>query len=192
MTVDVAPPARDGTEGGEGWGYGHCRTDVDDGVAERGEEGEGEERGARTKETKEASGPPTTVEVPSMGDLISRAAVAAVETGSKVAMDEGSRRLRRIKTIDVRASTSGTVTEVLVAEGETWRSDEASPRRRPTGEARACGRGGAERRDDSKATTEAKKMSTPAEPARRGAERGASVLPRAETRCLPPSSVAER
>ena len=75
-----------------------------------------------TKETKEASGPPTTVEVPSMGDSISEGAVAAVHVkpGQKVAMDEVIAQIETDKvTIDVRASTSGTVTEVLVAEGET-------------------------------------------------------------------------
>lgn len=69
-----------------------------------------------------ASGAPVSVEVPSMGDSITEGSVAAllVKPGQKVAMDEVIAQIETDKvTIDVRASTSGTVTEVLAKEGDT-------------------------------------------------------------------------
>jgi 2-oxoglutarate dehydrogenase E2 component (dihydrolipoamide succinyltransferase) len=142
-----------------------------------------------TKETKEASGPPTTVEVPSMGDSISEGAVAAVHVkpGQKVAMDEVIAQIETDKvTIDVRASTSGTVTEVLVAEGETVAVGRgvAVVTPGPGPEKRApAGAAAPSAETTSKATTEAKKTPTPAEPAREAPSAGASASrARAETR----------
>lgn len=124
------------------------------------------------KEEKEASGPPTTVEVPSMGDSISEGAVAAVlvKPGQKVAMDEVIAQIETDKvTIDVRASTSGTVTEVLVTEGETVAVGRGvavvapgpGPEKRATAGAAAPSAEAA-----AATTTETKKAPTPADPAR--------------------------
>ena len=57
-----------------------------------------------------------------MGDSITEGSVAAllVKPGQKVAMDEVIAQIETDKvTIDVRASTSGTVTDVLAKEGDT-------------------------------------------------------------------------
>ena len=80
-------------------------------------------RGGSAKTAASApSGEPVGVEVPSMGDSITEGSVAAllVKAGQRVAMDEVIAQIETDKvTIDVRASTSGTVTEVLTKEGET-------------------------------------------------------------------------
>lgn len=78
--------------------------------------------GAAAPKAEAASGAPVSVEVPSMGDSITEGSVAAllVKPGQKVAMDEVIAQIETDKvTIDVRASTSGTVTDVLAKEGDT-------------------------------------------------------------------------
>mmetsp|Transcript_26737 Transcript_26737/g.32456 ORF Transcript_26737/g.32456 Transcript_26737/m.32456 type:complete len:443 (+) Transcript_26737:74-1402(+) len=63
-----------------------------------------------------------TVAVPEMGDSISEGSLAAIlkEVGDSVDMDECVAQIETDKvTIDVRAPTSGTITEILVAENDT-------------------------------------------------------------------------
>ena len=64
----------------------------------------------------------TRIEVPAMGDSITEGSIATVDkpAGSQVAADDIIVQIETDKvTIDVRAPESGTITEILVAEGET-------------------------------------------------------------------------
>merc|ERR1719197_1706980 len=62
------------------------------------------------------------IEVPAMGDSITEGSIASIDkpVGSTVQADDIIAQIETDKvTIDVRAPESGTVTEVLVAEGDT-------------------------------------------------------------------------
>ena len=173
-------------EARQGWGYGHGRTDGDDGVAERGKKVKEKREAKETKETKEASGPPAAVEVPSIGDSAEGAACVHVKPGQKVAMDEVIAQIETDKvTIDVRASTSGTVTEVLVAEGESGGAGRGVSRRyadrdRRSARPRAAA---AERRDDFEGDDGGEEDADARRTGGESAERGRVRLARARRAC---------